>query len=167
MDTGQLREVLSREFKSSFGGVYPVDLLPDQLRPGEKAVVVNTDPQDRPGEHWVCLYVSNPVVEYFDSYGFPPLQKEIQDFIQRHAQQWTYNPYRYQDWNTDVCGQYCVYYLHQRDKKRKKSDEWLFPFDQSSALQRDRYVANWFKNTYHKLPTGHGQKCQCFYQNVL
>jgi hypothetical protein len=64
MDTYQLRDVLTRDLGPSFGGVYPRDLLPETL--DQKAIVINTDP------HWVCLYVTSPVVEYFDSYGFPP-----------------------------------------------------------------------------------------------
>lgn len=90
MDTGQLRAVLSQSLGSSFAGVYPRDLIPHQLRPYEKAIVVNTDPHDRPGMHWVCLYLNTPI-EYFDSYGLPPLHHEIRDFIARHAQQWDYN----------------------------------------------------------------------------
>lgn len=103
MDTGQLRAVLSQSLGNSFAGVYPRDLIPHQLRPYEKAIVVNTDPHDRPGMHWVCLYLNTPIIEYFDSYGLPPLHHEIRDFIARHAQQWDYNRNRYQDYSTDVC----------------------------------------------------------------
>lgn len=41
MDTYQLEKVLSRDLGSSFGGVYPVDLIPD-LKSKEKAMVINT-----------------------------------------------------------------------------------------------------------------------------
>jgi hypothetical protein len=71
MDTYQLREVLTRDLGPSFGGVYPRVLLPDTLN--QKAIVINTDPHDQPGAHWVCVYLNTPVVEYFDSYGLPPL----------------------------------------------------------------------------------------------
>ena len=65
LDTGQLNSVLSKAFGSSFGGTHPRDLIPHRLRPYEKAIVVNTDPHDKPGTHWVCMYVVPPVVEYF------------------------------------------------------------------------------------------------------
>jgi hypothetical protein len=70
MDTFQLRYVLTRDLGPSLGGVYPRDLLLETL--DQKAIVINTDPHDKPGAHWVCLYVTNAVVEYFDSYGLPP-----------------------------------------------------------------------------------------------
>lgn len=78
MDTGQLRAVLSQSLGSSFAGVYPRDLIPHQLRPYEKAIVVNTDPHDRPGMHWVCLYLNTPIIEYFDSYGLPPYTMKLE-----------------------------------------------------------------------------------------
>ena len=68
MDTQQLRDVLKRDLGPAFGGVYPRDVIPELL-PHHKAIVVNTDPHDRPGAHWVYLYLSSPTVEYFDSYG--------------------------------------------------------------------------------------------------
>ena len=116
MDTHQLRHVLTRDLGSSFGGVYPRDLLPPTL--DGKAIVINTDPHDQPGAHWVCVYLNSPVVEYFDSYGLPPMHRDIQDFIARHGKP-MHNPHVYQDLETDVCGQYCVYYLHQRHRSGK------------------------------------------------
>ena len=72
MDTGQLISVLSRALGSFPGGVYSRDLIPHHLRPFEKVIVVNTDPHDRPETHWVCLYGTPPLVEYFDYYGMKP-----------------------------------------------------------------------------------------------
>lgn len=106
MDSSQLREVLSRDLGRSFGGVYPRDLLPDQLRPHEKAIVINTDSHDQPGTHWVCLYCNGAHVEYFDSYRLPLLHQEIRQFISRHVRHWTYNQNCFQDYSTDVCGHY-------------------------------------------------------------
>ena len=163
MDTHQLREVLTQDLGPSFGGVYPRDLLPEIL-PHEKAIVVNTDPHDQPGAHWVCLYVTSPVVEYFDSYGLPPLHRDIQDFIRRHGEG-IHNPHVYQDLNTDVCGQYCVYYLHQRHKGGKTVRDWILPW-KGTSLQRDRYVQDWFKETFRKPRTHKGQICRCHKLNL-
>lgn len=170
MDTGQLRAVLSQSLGSSFAGVYPRDLIPHQLRPYKKTIVVNTDPHDRPGMHWVCLYLNTPIIEYFDSYGLPPLHHEIRDFIARHAQQWDYNRNRYQEYSTDICGQYCVYYLQQRHRGNMNALDWLFPFPKTSRLsplQRDHYVAEMFRETYRKAKRNQGQTCQCFLQNMF
>jgi hypothetical protein len=50
-------------------------LLPETL--DRKAVEVNTEPHDWPEAHWVCLYVTSLVVEYFDSYRLPPICRNI------------------------------------------------------------------------------------------
>ena len=71
-DTAQLNSILSRALSSAFAGVYARDRIPQRLRPYEKAMVINTDPHDKPGAHWVCVYSVPPVVEYFDSYGMKP-----------------------------------------------------------------------------------------------
>ena len=118
LDTGQLNSVLSRALGSDFAGVYPRDLIPPHLRPYKKAIVVNTD--NRPGTHWVCLYVTPPVVQYFDSYGLKPFLPEILNFIDRNQAQPIWNPFDYQALNTTECGQYCVYYLLQRHTRKKR-----------------------------------------------
>ena len=125
---------------------------------------MNTVPHDQPAAHWVCLYVTSPVVEYFDSYGLPPLHRDIQDFIRRHGEG-IHNPHVYQDLNTDVCGQYCVYYLHQRHKGGKTVRDWILPW-KGTSLQRDRYVQDWFKETFRKPRTHKGQICRCHKFNL-
>lgn len=164
MDTQQLRDVLSRDLGRSFAGVYPRDLLPEIL-PHQKAVVINTDPHDRPGAHWVCVYLNTPVIEYFDSYGLPPAHRDIQDFIRRHGDRWMYNMHCYQALDTDVCGQYCVYYLHHRHRSGKTVRDWILPW-KGTPLQRDHYVGQWFKETFRKPRTRKGQTCQCHKLNV-
>jgi hypothetical protein len=63
MDTYQLRHVLTRDLGPSFEGVYPRDLLQEFL--DQIAIVINTDPLDQSGAHWVCVYLNSPVVEYW------------------------------------------------------------------------------------------------------
>jgi hypothetical protein len=144
MDTYQLRDVLTRDLGPSFGGVYLRDLLPETL--DQKAIVINTDSHDQPSAHWVCVYLNIPVVKYLDSYGLPPAH--------------LYNPHVYQDLNTDVCGQYCVYYLQQRYRSGKTVRDWILPW-KGTSLQRDPYVEQWFKDTFRKPRTHKGQICRC------
>ena len=51
MDTGQFRSVVSRALGQVFAVVYPLDLIPHQLRLYGKAMVINMDPHHRPGQH--------------------------------------------------------------------------------------------------------------------
>ena len=55
--------------RPSFRGVFAADRLPRQSRDG--AYIVNTDPHDKPGRHWLGLWVDRPTCQVFDSYGLP------------------------------------------------------------------------------------------------
>ena len=99
------------------------------------SLMVSTNYEDRetpPGEqtHWVCLYMDGQgECDYFDSYGIPPIQKDILQFLDCaregagcvHA-----NQTELQDiWDQDsrTCGFHCVYYLMNREFKGYKADE--------------------------------------------
>jgi hypothetical protein len=115
MDTHQLRNVLTRDLGPSFGGVYTRDLLPQTL--DGKAIVINTDPHDQPGAHWVCVYLNSPVVEYFDSYGLPPMHRDIKDFIARHGKP-IHNPHVYQDLKMCVGNTACIIYTNDIEAEK-------------------------------------------------
>ena len=55
-------------------GVFARDELPDvsrEIRPW--CLILNTDPKDKPGTHWLALFASrNGPLEVFDSFGLPP-----------------------------------------------------------------------------------------------
>jgi hypothetical protein len=89
-------------------------------------IVVNTDPHDGPGEHWVCVFcdirpeLEFPRMTYFDSYAQKP-EKEIVELMERWKEQWdktgihgkgmelTYNSTRHQ-YKDSECGVYCIYF---------------------------------------------------------
>ncbi|KAK3704916.1 hypothetical protein QZH41_005383, partial [Actinostola sp. cb2023] len=61
-----------RLLRPAFLGVFPADRLPTTHRSGT-GLIVNTDPSDRPGTHWVAMYWDNEGrAEFFDSYGQTP-----------------------------------------------------------------------------------------------
>ena len=64
-----------------FVGTYPRDMLPKTLHQSTAALVINTDTSDKPGQHWVAIYISNGHGEYFDSFGLLPLTADIYDFL--------------------------------------------------------------------------------------
>jgi hypothetical protein len=92
------------------------------------------------------------------------INTDIQDFIARHGKALP-NPHVYQDLNTDVCGQYCVYYLHQRNRSGKTVQDLILPW-KGTSLQRDHYVEQWFKETFRKPRTHKGQICRCHKLNL-
>ena len=57
------------QLRPMFRGVYAADRLPRQTPAG--GYIVNTDPHDRPGRHWLGLWVDQNTCQVFDSYGLP------------------------------------------------------------------------------------------------
>ena len=119
MNTRQIEAVLHRDRVSrlKFCGVYAENALPRHLDTFPCSVVVNTDPKGKPGQHWVAFYFSSPQEgEFFDSYGHPPEFYSLNyvKFLNRNAQDWTFNKTELQSaWST-VCGEYCVFYVLNR-----------------------------------------------------
>jgi hypothetical protein len=89
-------------------------------------IVINTDPHDGPGQHWVAVFadvrpeLEYPRMTYFDSYAQTP-EPEIRRLMKRWKEQWdatkthakgmklTYNKTRHQ-YRDSECGVYCLYF---------------------------------------------------------
>ena len=97
------------KFLKTFLGVFPLDRLPE-IKSIPASLIINTDPHNEPGEHWVAVYISDIGV-YFDSYGFPPLNEEIKSFLDTNTTEWTYNTVMIQGYNSYTCGQHCVLFV--------------------------------------------------------
>ena len=95
--TDQQLTYLAREdpkLKPKFYGVVPCDGLPkspvkDMTRP--KGYIVNTDPHDQPGQHWIALWTQGNVCEVMDSYALPldfyHQAAPLKDWVMKH---WKY-----------------------------------------------------------------------------
>ena len=109
-----------------FEGVFPADMLPKQkLKNRPCGLIANTDPSDKPGEHWVAFYIDmDGNVEYFDSYGFKPKLKLFQNFIKVNSdgEGFIWNAVQLQGPFSSVCGQYCLFYLLHRSRNWKMQE---------------------------------------------
>jgi len=64
-----------------FLGTFSCDTIP-KINNFPSSFIVNTQPSGKGGEHWVAIYINNERKgEYFDSYGFKPLNKEFNLFF--------------------------------------------------------------------------------------
>ena len=90
--------------------IFARDELPDltsEIRPW--CLIMNTDPKDQPGTHWLALYApSARSIELFDSFGFFPSMYSL-DFVDR-----LHSSYSFQSPSTSVCGYYCIVYIYLR-----------------------------------------------------
>lgn len=126
MNTTQIEKVFEKNKR--FLGVFPSDRVPSLKRfSTEKGLIVNLDPASKPGSHWVALFITprgkgkKTLVEYFDSYGFPPMVNLPRSKQQNYRI--VFNKCRLQGYNTTTCGQFCVYFVSQRLKN--KSFAWI------------------------------------------
>lgn len=120
-------------------------------------IVVNTDPHDGPGQHWVAVFVDirpeleHPRMTYFDSYGMKP-EKEIKVLMKRWKQQWdetdmhpnpmklTYNATRHQ-YKDSECGMYSLYFHYA----------CLMEIPMDEKIPDD--VINSFRNLLFRMPS--------------
>jgi hypothetical protein len=149
MDNNTIANILKRDpyTKHSFKGVYPSDRCPRTLKRGS-CYVVNTDPTQYPGRHWVCIYVpeGKGAVEYFDSYGRPPTTIPGIARVLRNAR---YNTKQIQSLYSDVCGHHCIYYL--LNKCRGKSMGTIVSRFTNDLRRNDKNVKRALKNVFKVL----------------
>ena len=125
-----------------FAGVYPSDMLPmDKIR-YPSAFVVNYDPSDKEGSHWITIYFSiDGKSEVFNSAGGLPLPSDITRFLRRHTLKGTtkHNVTQLQSFFSTVCGAYCIFYIMHR--VRGFSMETIVNmFDKKDKGYNDRHV---------------------------
>lgn len=144
-------------------GVFASDQIPKRLAL-PAAIVVNNDTSDKPGSHWVSLFIDKKGnANYFDSYGRPPISQYIRDAIKRNCRKWQYNKKQFQSFDSRVCGEYCINFLYNMCK----SNDFRSFLDQFSRNTRfnDKKTSKFYRqyiknqlnqkiNQYNTLPRG-------------
>ena len=123
MDTNEIERAIRQDPSADevFAGVYARDKLPEMVS-YPCAMVWNTDPSDKPGEHWVAVYWDdNGRGEYFDSYGLAP-PPSFRQYMQQHSVTWIWNKIQLQDVWTSACGHFCVFYIIYRSRGLPMTD---------------------------------------------
>jgi hypothetical protein len=130
--------------RNVFKGVYARNRLPRRLNV-HPALIGNTDPDDRPGIHWVALYIDvNSRGEYYDRTWRPPFSRACVNFMNKHCTSWTYNTIRVQEEGSTVCGHYCIFYLIHRCAGKSMGDV-------TRTLRNPREATDIVKTFVHRL----------------
>lgn len=109
-------------------------------------LVINEDPDDKPGSHWVAVFIDKCGCGYFfDSYGRIP-KENIERFLNRNASKWVYNPNMLQGFTSQVCGQYCILFLLALSRNYSIND-FLNLFT-CNADRNDTICKNLFNNYF-------------------
>ena len=158
MNTYQIDKILKRELGDIFLGVFARDQLPRGRLPRKWAMVVNTHPSTRPGEHWVAFYVEDNVCEYFDSYGLPP-PLDFEHYMKQRGLTYVFNNCLLQDYFSFVCGQYCIYYLYHRNKGESMTS--ILTKLKERGDKNDSIVSDFVARKWEIDNVCRGQICKC------
>lgn len=91
-------------------GVFARDELPDLRRVKRpSSLILNSDPKDKPGQHWLAIFCPRKgPLEFFDSFGFPP------EFYSLEPYDFTHQRFSYQARLSALCGHYCIMFIYFR-----------------------------------------------------
>ena len=109
MNTLQIELLLRNE--KIFKKVCAFDQLEKPVFPS--AYVINSDPSNEPGEHWIAVYFNKcGRGDYFDNYGLAPAFVGLESYMDIYSLAGCIcNRKTLQALFSNVCGHYCVYYI--------------------------------------------------------
>ena len=154
-------------------GVFARDQLPQQQQLfGQEhrpfALVYNTDPVDRKGQHWLAMFgPSDGPLELFDSFALHPLHPSLYSLVDTLSSLLVYSRTPLQSLSSAVCGHYCVYFLHLRSHR---TPFHLIVRRAKEALVPDRFVYDYVNhlqlmyrvlNPYRRLCNGQYSQLKC------
>lgn len=160
--------------KDLFKGCFARDEIEFENLSHNSLYVVNTDTRSSEGEHWVLVFCGQqykfPL--YFDSYGLPPLHREINNFMLHTATKYIYNKQQLQGFYSSVCGHYVAYIAAQLSAGERLEDLRERRFSNKNFNNNDKAIVGLFRKEFGYPRTSHHFpykvltcKCRCDYEN--
>ena len=129
-------------------GVFARDELPDLIKQERPfALVLNTDPRSKPGQHWLALFAPpEGQFELFDSFGMPPATYGLAHLNPIHSRISLQSP------TSAYCGHYCIYFLYLRSHSRHSTLHSPNSFNSILDWLRKMHVPDhWVRNYVQAL----------------
>ena len=133
-----------------FLGTFACDEIPKKPKKvANFSLVVNVDPADKPGSHWIGIIFSRNVLYFVDSYGrtykdhelFPGIfTRNIRKFI--GDLKVVCNRKMLQQLVSNACGDYAVYFIREITKNGFRKAMSVFS---ENLKKNDEYVVNYVK----------------------
>ena len=127
-----------------FYGTVPCDRLPRTLpQEGPTAYIVNTDPHNEPGKHWIAIWTEGNVSEIMDSYGLSlevyGTTDPLLEWLNRHFKYQLHNGQSLQSLFSQSCGDYALMYLIDR-AEGSSMQQFLNRLKKNDYVNNDRKV---------------------------
>ncbi len=145
MDAIQIDEKIS---VPGFLGTFGYDELPTR-KDGNFSLIVNTEVSTEPGDHWVALVQKDNLLYFLDSYGRnfknPTFPRGFRETIKKYVgnSSFKFNPLLLQQFLSNTCGDYCVYFIQELDKGGLTKALSIFS---DNLAENDRLVVEYVKN---------------------
>ena len=142
MLSSSINNILKNDVKTGpiFLGVFARDKLPSLKK--NCCLVLNTHTHEKPGEHWLAIYVDeNGFGEFFDSFANNPEKFGLSNYMDKNCCFWTFNKQLIQGYS-NFCGYYCVLFLLFRSRNRV--NEFFSYFNYSNEVN-DLKIKNLIK----------------------
>ena len=113
MNSIQISKLMNQDefIRKRFKGVYPLDLIPENL-PYPSIIVVNQDRSYQVGSHWIVIHHNEKgKPDHFDSLGKKRVDY-INNLLISKTITYKYNNKRLQNYMTETCGLFCLYYSY-------------------------------------------------------
>jgi len=141
--------------KSYFYGTVACDRLPRRpIKKEPRGYIMNTDPHDRPGRHWLALWTrSGNVCDVMDSYALLlesyETQEPLQDWLKSQWKYVIYNEESLQSIYSKRCGNYALFYLKDRARGQSMND-FLRRFSKHDYVDNDHKVGQMLEKLIEK-----------------
>ena len=114
MDNFQLNYLGKKYLGEKYLGTFPLNSPPYTLK-SNTCFIINTQSSNLPGEHWLAVNITYTKIELFDPFGlyYP---SPLVDYLTRSGKRVIFNKIQYQDFNTNLCGLYCLKWLFDQYK---------------------------------------------------
>lgn len=144
----------------NYRGTYAIDQFTTLDSITDGGYIINTDPLDYPGTHWLAFHKKGNDKRYFDSFGMKPYSF-VDEKIGGNMQ---YLDCSFQNPKNATCGLYCLFFIHlcentdrpyENIKKYLRGDEH-FSFTLNKR-DNDDFILNWFNQMHCPYVQKRGQ----------
>ena len=137
--SNQIEKILHShlETKQCFRGVFALDQVPKTFFKFPSCFIVNTHKQNQPGEHWLAVYIdSNMKIDFFDSFGRPPEEFKLHQYLSSISIQINYNKKQIQSVSSSFCGYYCLFFILSK-VRGMSMDKFVSMFSENTEKNDD------------------------------